>query len=208
MLYRIEKIEGDVLVAIDENHDQRGLLADGDTDALTLSEIIRSKVEDGVRRVLLSAPLRLLDGLRAIEGGLHERGDGSGWMLLADDFLRLAVVRLSDWERPVFEAITADDPRYELQFSRYSGIRGNRQKPVAAIVRRAEGLALELYPGSGMVLQGEYVSVRRFDRDGGIEIPERCYRAVVYETAGLVLATIGQAEQSALMRELSKQILV
>ena len=76
------------------------------------------------------------------------------------------------------------------------------------MVRRAEGLALELFPGRGTVEQGEYVAQPRLDRYGGIEIPERCYRGVVYETAGLVLATIGHAEQSAIMRELSKEILV
>ena len=40
-------------------------------------------------------------------------------------------------------AISADDPLYDLQSSRYKGIRGNVQKPVCAVVNRAEGKVLE-----------------------------------------------------------------
>lgn len=124
--------------------------------------------------------------------------------------MRLVIFKMSDWERPVYEPITAADPQYQLQFSRYKGLRGNPQKPVVAIVSRAEGRALELFScksQSATVEQAVYIPLPKVDCDGGINIPERCYMSVVYEAASLVLAIIGNALSST-MSELSKQLLI
>lgn len=211
MVYRIRGIERDVRVAMDENSRHEALLREEDTDTLTLTEIIRSKIAEAARIVVRAAPRHLLDGGVPFGDAIHWERDFSGWTLLPDDFMRMLVFRMSDWERPVYEAITESDARYALQHSRYKGIRGNPQKPVVAIVRRNEGLVLELYSchsESSTVSQALYLPIPKIDRDGGIEIPEPCYEAVVYETASLVSASIGQRELSTTMSELSNQLLV
>lgn len=210
MIYKLQRIERDVRVAIDENKTSEQLIADEDIDTLSLEEIVRSKIVEAVRRVITEAPIHLLDGGEPFGDAVYWRDKGSGWTLLPDDFMRLLIFKMSDWERPVYEPITAADPQYQLQHSRYKGVRGNVQKPVVAIVSRAEGRVLELYSCNSKdatVEQALYMPLPRVDCDGGINIPERCYRSVVYMAASLVLATIGNA-LSQTMSELSKQLLI
>lgn len=210
MIYKVVKIARDVRVAIDENKTSEQLIADEDIDTLSLEEIVRSKIVEAVRRVVTEAPTHLLDGGEPFGDAIFWRSQCSGWTLLPEDFMRLVIFKMSDWERPVYEPITAADPQYQLQFSRYKGLRGNPQKPVVAIVSRAEGRALELFScksQNATVEQAVYIPLPKVDCDGGINIPERCYVPVVYETASLVLATIGNALSST-MSELSKQLLI
>ena len=211
MVYKLPRIIRDVKVAIDENRDDRALLHEDDIDTLTLDDIVCSKIVEAVRRVVTEAPIHLLDGGVPFGDAIFWRDRGAGWTLLPDDFMRLLVFKMSDWERPVYEPITAADPRYQLQHSRHKGLRGNPQKPVVAIVSRGEGRVLELYSckdENATVEQAAYLPLPELDRDGGIEIPLRCYRPVIYEAASLVLATVGQIEQSSTMAELSKQLLI
>lgn len=211
MVYKVRNIVRDVRVAIDENKTSEQLMVDGDIDTLSLNDIARSKVKEAVRRVVTAAPVHLLDGGVPFGDAVFWRDKSSGWILLPDDFMRLLIFRMSDWERPVYEPITAASARYQLQFSRHKGLRGNPQKPVVAVVSRQEGRVLELFScrdNSATVAQAAYLPFPRVDKDGGIEIPERCYTSVVYEAASLVLATIGQGELSSKMSELSKQLLI
>lgn len=192
MIYKLQRIARDVRVAIDENKTSEQLIADEDIDTLSLEDIVRSKIVEAVRRVVTEAPTHLLDGGEPFGDAIFWRSQCSGWTLLPEDFMRLVIFKMSDWERPVYEPITAADPQYQLQFSRYKGLRGNPQKPVVAIVSRAEGRALELFScksQNATVEQAVYIPLPKVDCDGGINIPERCYMSVVYEAASLVLAT-------------------
>lgn len=210
MVYKILHIARDVRIAIDENQTSEQLLATEDIDTLSLNDIVRSKIVEAVRRVETAAPVHLLE-----EG--HNFGDvvfwgerESGWVLLPDDFMRLIAFRMSDWERTVYEAIPADSPLYSKQSSRYKGIRGNPQKPVCALVNRPEGKALEFYSckdEEAYVAIGSYVPYPRIDQDGGIDISERCYTAVIYTTAALVLTTYGEVEKASALDRLSESIL-
>ena len=46
MIKQIEDIVRDVRIAIDENATSKALFAEGDTETLTLDEIIKSKIAD------------------------------------------------------------------------------------------------------------------------------------------------------------------
>lgn len=211
MVYEIRQIGRDVRVAIDENKRSEQLITDEDVDTLALDEIIASKITEAVRKVETIAPLHLIDGGRPFGDAVYWRDKGSGWILLPDDFMRLIIFKMSDWARPVYEPITAADVKYQMQSSRYKGLRGTPQKPVVAIVSRAEGRVLELYSSkdnTATVEQAVYLPLPRIDDMGGIEIPERCYESVVYEAASLVLTAIGQNELSTIMKEQSKELLL
>lgn len=211
MVYQVARIVRDVRIAMDENTTSDGLISEEDIDTLALEEIVRSKIEEAACSVLVVAPVHLIDGGLPLGDAVHWRDQGCGWILLPDNFMRLLIFRMSDWERPVYNAITEMDPVYKQQFSRYKGLRGNPQKPVVAVTRRAEGLALELFSckdKNATIEQGMYLPYPRIDKDEGINIPERCYRSVIYETASLALATLGHGDLSSIMSELSKQLLV
>lgn len=210
MIYQVSAIERDVRVALDENDVSTQLVQMGDVDTLALNDIIRSKIVEAVRRVELAAPAHLLEEGHGFSSGIYWNGDGSGWVLLPDDFMRLIAFRMSDWERTVYEAISVDDPLYAKQSSRYKGIRGNVQKPVCAIVNRAEGKALEFYAckdNTAMIVRAGYVPYPHIDKDDGIDISEKCYTAVVYTVAALVLTTYGEADKASAMTDLAKSII-
>lgn len=210
MVYKILQIARDVRIAIDENKTSEQLIATQDIETLSLEDIIRSKIEEAVRRVETAAPVHFLEEGHDFSSGIYWNGDGSGWVLLPDDFMRLIAFRMSDWERTVYEAISVDDPLYAKQSSRYKGIRGNVQKPVCAIVNRAEGKALEFYAckdNTAMIVRAGYLPYPSIDANDGIDISQRCYEAVIYTIAALVAATYGDSEKTTNLNELSKTLI-
>ena len=199
-----------VRVAIDMNRGDEPLIMEGDTDTLTLDEIIYAKLADAVRMVEMEAPLFMLEsGHDFGEQDIYINKTGKGFIILPDDFMRLIAFRMSDWTRTVYEAISESDPQYALQSSRFKGICGNPEKPVVAIVRRAEGKVLEFYScktEEASVAQATYLPIPKIDRDGGIDVAEDCYRAAVYRAASLALASVGD-QLSTTMLEISKSLL-
>lgn len=210
MVYKIEVVEQDVRIAIDENKTSEQLISDEDIDTLSLNEVIRSKIEEAVRRVETSAPVYLLEEGHEFGEAVYWEDNGSGWVLLPDDFMRLIAFRMSDWERTCYNAISVDDPLYDLQSSRYKGIRGNVQKPVCAVVNRAEGKVLEFYSCNSeeaYVKRASYIPYPSIDEEDGIDISERCYTAVVYTTAALVLTAFGATDKAEQLNALAKSIM-
>lgn len=209
MIVQAEEMAKAVRVAIDVNHDSTPLLAEEDVDTLGFDDIIYAKLCDAVRIVEMEAPINLLEQGHQFGETVTWEDDGKGWILLPDDFMRLVVFRMSDWRHSVSEAITQDDPLYGRQWSRWKGISGNPEKPVVAIVNRAEGKVLEFFSckdDTATVDQAVYVPFPKIDEYGGIDVSERCYRAAVYRAAALALSSVGD-QLSTTMIELSKSLL-
>ena len=210
MIVQAEEMARAVRVAIDMNRGDEPLIVEGDTDTLTLDEIIYAKLADAVRLVEMEAPLFMLEsGHDFGDDNVFIGVDGKGFVVLPEDFMRLICFRMSDWGRCVYEAISEGDPRYALQSSRFRGICGNAEKPVVAIVRRAEGKVLEFYScrdDRATVAQASYLPLPGIDRDGGIDVAGDCYRAAVYRAASLALASVGD-QLSTTMLEISKSLL-
>lgn len=209
-MYKIETVSRDVRIAIDENKTSEQLLGDEDIDTLSLNEIVRSKIEEAVRRVETTAPTFLLEEGHTFGDSVFWEDNNSGWTLLPDDFMRLIAFRMSDWERTCHNAISVDDPLYDLQSSRFKGVRGNVQKPVCAVVNRAEGKALEFYSCNSeeaYVKRATYLPYPKIDDEEGIDISERCYTAVVYTTAALVLTAYGANDRAEQLNALAKSIM-
>lgn len=210
MIVQVSQMVGDVRCAVDMNVRSTPLLAEGDLDSLGFEAIVRSKLVDAVRMVEEEAPLLMLEQGHNLPCEVTWTGNGKGWLLLPDDFMRLVAFRMSGWARAVHEAIGADDARYALQQSAWKGVCGNPERPVVAIVNRAEGRALEFYScedEKATVEQGAYLPYPCIDADGGIDVSRLCYRAAVLRAGALALATIGSERANALM-EMSKGMML
>lgn len=211
MIKQIEDIVRDVRIAIDENATSKALFAEGDTETLTLDEIIKSKIADSVRKVEMEAPARLLDsGENFGDSGVYWNANLSGWIILPDDFMRMLVFRMSDWERSVYDTVDEGSEAYALQSSPFKGIRGNPQKPVCAITLRAEGRVLEFFSCDSKyatIQQAVYLSQPRIE-DGGIHICEKCYSSIVYRIAAMTEQTFGNTDATKLFLELSNSLLL
>lgn len=210
MIYKTGKVQQDVRVVLDKNNVSTLLTGVVDIDTLNVDEIIRSNIVKAVRNVHNAAPVFLLEQGHTMGGGLYWNGDGSGWLLLPDDFMRFVVFQMSDWSRPVYEPLTPDDAEYAWQHSRWKGVRGTPEKPVCAVAVRQEGKVLEFWScktEEAYVLNGVYIPYPHIDKGGGIDISERCYEAVVYECAALASTSLGDATTGALLRAEARTLL-
>lgn len=210
-VYHLDEIAKDVRIALDQNTTSDALREIGDVDTLSLNDIIKSKVVEAVKRIHSSAPPYLLDGGHNFGDEVYWQKCESGWVLLPEDFMRFVVFQMSDWERAVFYPISVDDPEYKKQSSRFKGIRGTTQRPVCAISIRPEGRVLEFYScksEDATVSRAVYLPYPQIDKYGAIEICQRCYDAVVYTIAALVLTTFGDVEKSSALNELAKSVLI
>lgn len=210
-VYTLDKVAEDVRIALDQNMTSDALTEIGDVDTLALNDIIRSKIVEAVKRVHSEAPPYLLDGGYNFGDSIYWMDNASGWVLLPEDFMRFVVFEMDDWSRPVFFATDTDDAEYSLQSSRFKGIRGTAQRPVCFISIRPEGRVLEFYScksESAQVSRAVYIPYPKIDEYDGIEICERCYDAVKYTTAALVLTTFGDTDKSNVLNELAKSSLI
>lgn len=210
-VYHLDTITKDVRIALDRNMVSDTLKEIGDIDTLSLDEIIRSKIVEGVKRIHSTAPAYLLDGGYNFGDAIYWKEHECGWVLLPEDFMRFVVFEMDDWERPVFNAVSTDDPEYELQSSRFKGVRGTAQKPICFISIRPEGRVLEFYScktSDAYVSRAIYLPYPKIDDYGAIEICQRCYDAVVYTAAALTVKTFGDSEKSNMFNELAKSTLI
>lgn len=210
MIFQIDKIMQDVRICLDQNMESDALIESGDIDTLALDEIIKSKILEAIQRVHRDAPNYLLEGGHNFGDAVYWRELESGWVLLPKDFLRLVVFEMDDWEQAVYQAISTDDPEYQKQRSRFKGIRGTAQRPVCVIAIRPEGRVLEFYScksTDAQVSRAMYIPYPSIDDDGGVDVCERCYNAVVYTAAGLTLITCGEVERGNNVSELAQTFL-
>ena len=209
MIYQICDICKAIRIILDQNAISEQLITSGDIDTLSLNEIIGSKIADAARIVEVAAPNYMLDSGCNFADAVYWNEECSGWAILPDDFMRLIVFKMNDWERAVYAAISEDDPQYAMQSSRWKGLRGTAQRPVCAIVVRAEGKVLEFYScktEEATVEQAVYLPIPQIV-DGGIELCERCYDPILYHAAGLVAQSLG-IETASSMFEISKSLIV
>lgn len=209
-VYRIENIAKDVRIALDRNGSSAALAEIEDVDTLTIDEIIISKIIEGVKHVHSTAPAYLIDGATSFAGSVNWEDKESGWILLPNDFMRFVSFKMDDWSRPVYNCSTTDDIEYEKQSSRFKGLRGTSQKPLCFIAIRPEGRALEFYSSKSTDAEVEmatYLPYPQIESDS-VKICSRCYNAVIYTIAALVLMTFGDAEKSNVFNELAKSSLI
>ena len=210
-VYTLDKITEDVRIALDQNMASDTLTEVGDVDTLSLNAIIQSKIVESVKRIHSKAPSYLLDGGHNFGDAVYWMEHESGWVLLPEDFMRFVVFEMDDWERAVFTCTNTDDPEYKKQHSRFKGIRGTTRRPVCFISIRPEGRVLEFYScksKEAKVSRAVYIPYPKVDEYGGIDICQRCYNAVVYTIAALVLITFGDTEKSNVLNELAKSSLI
>lgn len=192
MIYTATQIISMVRTAMGRNHMPQPLIGATDPDMVSIDSRIAARIEQTAREVYADTPPALLasdaksfhnQGVywHPPKGNLH-----SGHVLLPDDFMQLVVFEMSDWDRPVFEALNGDSPQYAVTRSRFPGICGCSHKPIAAIVNMPEGRAIEFYSCQSTdahISAASYIAMPAFDTNGGIDIAANCISAVVSRLA-------------------------
>lgn len=162
----------------------------GESDAKPVLVLADELLDESAREVLLKAPVyRLVTSSMYIIPKI--KPDGSGYVLLPNDFIRLVEFKMKEWQRPVNEPVLAGTEIARRQHNKF--LRGGICKPVCVLVNREGRLLLEYYSvkESHEVECFEYVK-RRAAEDMPVDIQP----VVAWFCASKVLEIIGKANEA------------
>lgn len=192
--YVVSTLVKEVKVILDRNQESAALVPD-DSDTLSQGELIQSRIVDAAKLILTDAPSELVEGAMLTDGKVlwqSSHGAYVGKVQLPSDLIRILSVRVSDWIRPG-KLISEEDDEYKLQSCRF-GLRGNVERPVAAIVHIGGERYMELYTSNtnDATLDLSYVKLPDIS-NGMIGLPQGLKDAIVYMTAYLVCVSLGDS---------------
>lgn len=209
----LEMMRRRVRVVMDENSTTQALLSAGDVETLSLDDLIDENVLTAVRDVEMRAPWAMLDGVSYgddadVEGtgafrlGFVKLGEGKymGRMALPGNMLRLLAVKLKSWNECA-RLITSDDAAYRWQRSKWSGVGGSPEKPVAAVVPGpGGGVRLETYSSADGDDCLQYVTLVEepvVEKDTIVGVSQRLLDAIEYLAAAMTCSALGDAQTAA-----------
>ena len=194
--YAVSDLVKEVKVLLDRNQESAGLLAPSDSDTLSQAELIESKIVDAARIILSDAPEDMVEGTSSTNNVTWTDSNGYyvGNMVLPTDMLRILSVKAEGWNRPA-EIISDSDDSYKYQNCKY-GVRGNPERPVAAIVNKANGKSIELYTSKkkDAKLVFIYVKVPSITTEQKISLPSALKDAILYMAGYLTCISLGDTD--------------
>jgi len=205
----VDELVKEVRVTLDENQAESAYM-ESSTDNMELDEIIRAKLPDAARAIVEMCPLSLLnaDALTLPTDDQVANTDGSGYIVLPDDFLRLVSFKLASWNRAVTSVAEEGSSTDLMQRNVFT--RGTPLKPVCSFGHRADGKRVMEYFVAGDnghdVERALYIPlpsvVTETDCDT-LNIPHLLRVAVVNYCAGLVEISRGNQEMGDLFLKLA-----
>lgn len=192
--YAVSDLVKEVKVLLDRNQESAGLLAPSDSDTLSQAELIESKIVDAARIILSDAPEVEGTSCKNAVTWTDSNGYYVGKMVLPTDMLRILSVKAEGWNRPA-EIISESDDAYKYQNCKY-GVRGNPERPIAAIVHTANGKSIELYTSTKQdaTLAFIYVQVPSITTEQKISLPSVLKDAILYMSGYLTCISLGDTD--------------
>lgn len=220
----LAKIKQDVRVILYRNEgydtltDVEGL---ENIDNLKVDELIDTLIGVAVDKVYALAPTWMLGEIASTIDDGGEDGEGSiGWSDEEDeyasiahapnDMLRIVMVKLPKWKKPVTDMTNFDDALYAEYRSEFEGVRPTNLYPAVAVGPNwdGDGIRIEAYP-KGAFPEGDAKKpsvryIRKFDAaqdiDGdNVALAGRVYYSVLYYIASLFYVSIGEKGRADMM---------
>lgn len=180
-----------VKTRIDELSPLDGLVV---TMGLSSDKPIDSFIEDVLdecgREVLMKAPLWRVDGVLC--GNIAvSRGDGSGYVMVPDDFLRLVEFRMSEWRCSVRVVYDGGSDVARKQGNRF--LRGGVCKPVCVFGHVPGGRVIEYFSVKGLHKVECFLYVRDVAAECvGVDLQD----VVVWFCASRILGIVGKVNEA------------
>lgn len=194
--YAVSDLVKEVKVLLDRNQESAGLLTPDDTDTLSQAELIESKIVDAASIILSDAPEDMVEGTAYTNAVTWEDSNGYyvGKMILPIDMLRILSVKAEDWTRSA-TIISESDDAYKYQNCKY-GVRGNPERPIAAIVHTTNGKSIELYTSKkqNATLAFIYVQVPSVTTEKKIMLPSILKDSIIYMAGYLTCISLGDTD--------------
>ena len=145
----------------------------------TIKEQVRIRAPAILSELLSECSPEFLYGYgKQINSKAEKDDSGVVTLELPDDFLRIIYLQMSDWARPVTEISSHKSSEALKQSSRWKGIKGTPQRPVAIFGFTSTGKrCLRLYSSNAdaTLVQAQYMPVPKADADDMINIPQSLY---------------------------------
>ena len=206
--YAVSDLVKEVKVLLDRNQESDGLLAPSDSDTLWQAELSESKIVDAARIILSDAPEDMVEGTSCKNGVTWNDSNGYyvGNMVLPTDMLRILSVKADDWNRPA-EIISESDDAYKYQNCKY-GVRGNPERPIAAIVHTAKGKSIELYTSKkkDATLVFIYVKFPSATTEQKISLPSALKDSILYMAGYLTCISLGDTDTASKFIEVARKL--
>lgn len=206
--YAVSDLVKEVKVLLDRNQESAGLLAPSDSDTLSQAELIESKIVDAARIILSDAPEDMVEGTSCTNAVTWTDSNGYyvGNMILPTDMLRILSVKAEGWNRPA-EIISESDDAYKFQNCKY-GVRGNPERPVAAIVHTANGKSIELYTSKKQdaTLEFIYVQIPSVTTEQKISLPSVLKDAILYMAGYLTCISLGDTDTASVFLGVARKL--
>lgn len=194
--YAVSDLVKEVKVLLDRNQESAGLLTPDDTDTLSQAELIESKIVDAASIILSDAPEDMVEGTACMNAVTWEDSNGYyvGKMILPINMLRILSVKAEDWTRSA-TIISESDDAYKYQNCKY-GVRGNPERPIAAIVHTTNGKSIELYTSKkqNATLAFIYVRVPSVTTEKKIMLPSILKDSIIYMAGYLTCISLGDTD--------------
>ena len=165
----------------------------GEAEGLSLSALIRSLAPEGATKAIMESDPAMLDDFSFFGESVGLSEQGLGYVMLPDDFLRLASFRMDCWTCALSEPATPASADWRMMDSPCLPLRGSLRSPRCRIVQRGVGRVLEFAPlptGKSHVAEAIYVARPEFDSEGYMRLPAASLPAAVRNTAEGVASLI------------------
>ena len=212
----IEKVR----TALDE------ILPEDQADGFTVNADaeLRQAIETAIMQISKEASPDMLEP-KVLEGDLTpaqvKNDDGTGYIVLPPDFLRLMELKLMSWSSSVWELMDPTSDEAKRQASRWG--RGTPQKPKAMESQDRGGNKILKYWTAGRFVNNDareikpiydhrietfaYIATPQLSSDGSVidcNLKDECLRNIIYRAAGIYLESKKEGELADRFYQLSK----
>ncbi len=205
--YAVSDLVKEVKVILDRNQETAEMIP-GDTDTLSQGQIIRSVIADAAKTIEELAPISKLGNINKVSAQAtwaKDYGAYVGQLPLPSNMLRLVNIKVSGWKRPG-TIVSESDDEYLYQQNQY--VRGNPQRPIAALTHVGGVRVLELYTSdnNNAIADLSYVSEPEIDASGNIELCVLLKDAILYMAAYLACISLGDTQTATGFKETAYQL--
>lgn len=159
-----------------------------DEDTIKIDQYIEECIGDALSLVILNSPNLVINPKKGSVSPTTN-GDGTGYVVLPDDFVKLVAFKMNGWKRSVSIAYPLDSEQAKEQGNEFT--RGTKSKPACVLSYSPEGKkTLEYYSLGDRESHtiSVFVYEAAYDPSSGINLKSNdpAFYALCYMTASLV----------------------
>lgn len=176
-------------------------------DLVKLDEYIGGCISDAVNIIAANSKFACVNkkSKTFTDSDVKSYDNGSGYIVLPDDYISLIALKMDGWNRTVLNAAHGGSELALAQYNKYT--RAGKNKPVCVLAESKEGKILELYPVHGDSKVEMFLYEAKYS-DGITGNPEEPISiAICYMCASLVYSIFENKATSEQMKAIAVELI-